>query len=601
MTPISAEDLDILIAHADADFAAQHLTEAMNGYRKVLASHPRHTHSLHMMGLACVQSKEIDEASSYLEHAIQTAPDSAVLWEHAGLVAAMKRSYLSAEAFYRRAIDLAGNTATLHRNLADCLRQLGRPVEAKVQFEKALAIEPDLHHAIRAIARISAELGEIDDAADYWMRAWTLDNSTLNDGLDLVAALTKARLTGPLCAAITQLRTRFSDDANALQSLAFVLCKNDRFGDTLDVARQGLAIDPQRGLLHHYAALALSTCGKIEESLQHCVEAARLTPDNPYIQHHLATIRLSRGEFNAGWQGYKAVYATSATRRTLVVPDFPDWNGEPVAGCRFLLVKDQGIGDEIQCIRFADWLHRQGATVDVLVSESVAPLAASLKGVQAVFTTMPPGPYEYWAHLLRIPEHMGLGLSTLPAISIPYLFATPEKVDHWRTYIETISPNNSHAARRRIGIVWAGEPRYPLDRFRSISLDAFIPLFELPEVTWFSLQKGMREQESERLENTFDVHTLGPDIADFTDTLAILQTLDLLITVDTSVAHLAGAAGRPVWLLVPAYAEWRWLKDRNDSPWYPSMRLFRQHNLADWEPVIEEVRDALQDWCCALS
>jgi ADP-heptose:LPS heptosyltransferase len=283
-------------------------------------------------------------------------------------------------------------------------------------------------------------------------------------------------------------------------------------------------------------------------------------------------------------------------RKHLDFPPFPEWNGEPVAGRQFLLVGEQGHGDEIQGIRFASWLHEQGATVDLLVSEPVAPLAASMKGVRTVLTSMPPGPYDYWAHLLRMPEHMGLDLSTLPGVTIPYLFAPPEKIRHWRKRIQAIAPDNPPVKRPRIGVVWAGNPTYIFDRYRSIGLDALRPLLELPGVRWFSLQKGEREREGEHLADALGFHTPGPGMDGYLDTLAILQTLDLLITVDTSVAHLAGAAGRPVWVLVPAYIEWRWLKDRTDSPWYPSMRLFRQRELGEWEAVIEEVRDALRDW-----
>ncbi len=147
--------------------------------------------------------------------------------------------------------------------------------------------------------------------------------------------------------------------------------------------------------------------------------------------------------------------------------------------------------------------------------------------------------------------------------------------------------------------MWAGGPHSSLDRFRSISIEALKRLFSHPGTTWFSVQKGDGERESESLAHEFDVHTLGPEIEDFTDTLAILHSLELLITVDTSVAHLAGAAGLPVWTLVPAYTDWRWLTDRADSPWYPSMRLFRQRELGQWGPVVEEVRDALREWCAA--
>ncbi|MGF6904105.1 tetratricopeptide repeat protein [Paraburkholderia sp. GAS348] len=588
-------DVDALVARADAFFSARRMTDAIVAYRQVLSVRPRDAHALHRMGLACVHTDDMERARGYMEQARQAAPDRPELWEHAGLLAALMGDHEPAEAFYRRAISLAGSTASLHRNLGDCLRQTGRLTEAMIHYEKSIEIDPRLHHAIRALARIHAQLGQLDSAAHYWRSAWTLEPASLNDGLGLIAVLAKAGRTHQLGNTITQIRTRFAGDAAALKALAFVLNTNDRFNDALSVARQGLAIDPHHPLLHHNAARALSICGKIAESRPHSMEAAQLLPDNPHMQFHLASVLLGLGEFAEGWKRYKWFYDLPDRQKEQVRPIFREWNGESVVGCRFLLVGEQGLGDEIQFIRFAEWLHRQEATVDVLVSKPIAELATSMTGVQTAFTTVPPGPYDYWCYMLRMPEHIKLDISMLP-VAMPYLTATPDKSRQWRSRIEAISSGRRHANGKRVGIVWAGSPNHVLDRYRSIRLDALKPLFGLAGVTWYSVQKGNHERESESLAHEYDLHTLGPAVNDFTDTLAILQTLDLLITVDTSVAHLAGAAGLPVWVLVPAYSEWRWLTNRTDSPWYPSMRLFRQRELAEWDPVVKEVQAALQLW-----
>ncbi|MFM0502807.1 tetratricopeptide repeat protein [Paraburkholderia caffeinilytica] len=588
-------DANALIARADAHFSAQRMTDAMSGYRKALAVRPHDAHALHRMGLACIHANQMDSARGYLEQALQAAPERAELWEHAGLLAAWRRDHASAETFYRHAISLSGNTASLHRNLADSLRLAGHLSEAITHYEKSIEIEPELHHAVRMLARINTQLGKVDDAANYWLRAWMLDATSLQDGLDLIAALAKACRTHQLDEAIAQIRTRFADDAAALTSLAFVLNTHDRFSDALSVARQGLTLDPQHPFLHHNAARALSISGNVIDSRPHSMTAAQRLPDNPYLQFHLAGVLLALGEFDEGWKQYRWFYEFPERENELVRPDFPEWNGEPVAGCQFLLVGEQGRGDEIQFIRFAEWLHRQGATVDVLVSPPIAKLAAGMKGVRTVLTAVPPGPYAYFCHMLRIPEHMKLDLPMLPVV-MPYLAATPEKVRNWQAHLDAVSPRRKHAHHKRIGVVFAGSPHHVLDRYRSIRLETLKPLFGLRGITWYSVQKGDREHESESIAHDCDLHTLGPTINDFTDTLAILQTLDLLITVDTSVAHLAGAAGLPVWVLIPAYSEWRWLTGRTDSPWYPSMRLFRQQTLGEWDPVVKEVQDALLAW-----
>jgi len=597
-TALDSDEIDVetLIARADADYSAFRMKDAESGYQRALASNPYNVHALHRMGLVCVHLEKIPEADAYLERALKADPARADLWEHAGLIAAMKGDYPRSEAFYRHAIDLSGSTATLHRNLADCLRLSGRLAEAKAQYKAALSIETDLHHATRAIARISAELGEVDDAADYWLAAWALDSSSLQDGFDLIAALAKAKRTAQASHAIAQIRTREADNPETLQALCLALYRADRFADMLSVARQGLEIDPRRVTLHHYAAHALSVRGRVAEALAYSREAVRLTPDDPVMQCQLACLELSQGDFKSGWARRNAAYAMPLTRATLVFPDFQVWNGEPVCGCRFLLVGEQGRGDEIQFSRFAEWLHRQGAIVDVLVSQPVAKIAASMRSVRSVFTTTPAGPYDYWSHMLRMPAHMNLDLSMLP-IAMPYVSAAPRHIDQWRQKLDVISPLAAHKKRTRIGVVWAGGTHTALDRFRSIGIETLKPLLSHPGTTWFSVQKGEHECDGVPLADQFDLHTLGPIIEDFTDTLAILETLDLLITVDTAAAHLAGAANLPVWVLLPAYSELRWLTDRTDSPWYPSMRLFRQRELGDWNPVVEEIREALTDWC----
>jgi Tfp pilus assembly protein PilF len=237
-------DVNAFVARADAHFSARRMTKAMIGYRKVLAVRPHDAHALHRMGLACVHTDEMDRARGYLEQALQAAPERAELWEHAGLLAALKGDHASAEVSYRRAISLTGGTASLHRNLADCLRLSGRLDEATTHYEKSIQIDSRGHHAVRALARICTELGKVQEAADYWQRAWMLDPASPQDGLDLIAALAKAGHSRALDDAIGQVRTRIADSADTLNSLAYVLNTHDRFSDALSVARQGLIINP---------------------------------------------------------------------------------------------------------------------------------------------------------------------------------------------------------------------------------------------------------------------------------------------------------------------------------------------------------------------
>jgi tetratricopeptide (TPR) repeat protein len=593
---LNPADVGAMMKRANAAFSARHMSEAACHYREVLAVSPNDAHALHHLALACVHTNAIDDANAHIGLALKAAPERAELWEHAGLIAALKREYVHAEACYQRAIDITGSTATLHRNLADCLRQLGRLPEAKPHYKIAIDLEPELHHAIRALARISKELGEIDDAADYWLRTWLIDPTCLADGLDLIAALKNAGRRGEIDAIAEKMESIFASDPSALGELAHALICADCFHKAGRVGKRGLEVDPHNANLHHQVTYAFTLLGAFAEMRAHSIEAARLSPGNVFMQYNLATTHLRLGEFSEGWKQYKWQQRLPHSP-PLDRPSSSEWHGERVKGCRFLLVGEQGCGDQIQFLRMADWLHREGAIVDVWVRVEIAELAWGANGVNAVWTEKPSVSYDYWCRMFRMPAYMRCDFTTLP-IATRYLSAPDERVHQWRAYIGGIAPTHGRK-RKRVGLVWAGDPNHGLDRYRSISLGALRPALEHARVTWFSIQKGEREREGEALAHELDFHTLGPVIANFSDTLAIVQTLDLVISVDTSVAHLAGAAGRPVWVLLPTCADWRWLANRTANPWYPSMRLFRQRVLGEWDTVVEEVRQALLEWCDA--
>ncbi|WP_144141589.1 tetratricopeptide repeat protein [Paraburkholderia sp. BCC1884] len=586
---------DDAIVRADGYFAARRMHEAARHYQAALARRPQDVHALHRMGLVSVHLDAFDQALAYLQRALRVSPGRADLWEHAGLMAALSGHYEVAESCYLKALDLVGGTASLHRNLADCLRQRGRPVDAIAHYECALSLDPNLHHAYRILALLNTEQGDIDAALKHWLHAWTRQPAASQEDLDRIVAILRTGRSTSLEATLHEIETRFADNPLAFKAMAYVLNTSQRYQPALEAARRGLAVDPDDVLLCHHAAWSLRRLGRVAESRPYSEKAARALPHDPRMQYHLAGILLCLGEFEEGWKLQQSFYEHEEHRALMFWPGFPAWHGEPVAGCRFLLVGEQGLGDQIQFLRFAEWLHGQGAIVDVLVDRPIAVLAASMTSISAVYVDMPDGPYTYWAHMFSIPRSMRLEPSMLP-IAMPYLTAALPEVRRWRTLIDAMSSRRGGLRKRRVGIVWAGSPELGLDGFRSIGLDRLTCLFSLPGISWYPLQKGPRERESETSELRFDIHTLGPFIRDFSDTLAILTSLDLLITVDSSVAHLAGAAGLPVWTLVPAYTDWRWMTERTDSPWYPSMRLFRQRELGDWAPVIAEVRRALSEW-----
>ncbi|WP_454874634.1 tetratricopeptide repeat protein [Paraburkholderia xenovorans] len=590
-----SNDVATITAHADACFAAGHHHEAIAAYGRVLAEQPHNVHALHRLGLASFRVDRPERSREYLDRALNIAPGRADIWEHRGLIAALGGELIAAEAFYHRAMSLGGGTASLHRNLGDCLKLSTRLAEACGHYLEALEREPALHHAVRALARISTELDRREDAADYWLRAWALDSTHLPDALELIAALSAAQRDAQLDDLLAGLRSRFAADAFALQQVAYALNGVERFRDAVSVALEGLGVDPHNGWLHHNASFAFNMLGEFSAMHAHAVEAARLMPDHPLMQFNLAAAQLRAGDFRNGWSQYRW-HDALPENRDLACPAYPEWRGEPVAGRRFLLVGEQGLGDQLQFLGMADWLHRHGARVDVWVEVPLGDVARLAAGVHAAWTTEPPGPYDYWCRMLRMPEPMKLDLPMLP-LATSYLRAAPAQVQRWRSRLDAIGPLAARGPfRKRVGIVWAGNPAYGLDRYRSIPLSQWLPVLEQTGVRWFSLQKGEAQNEAVAWRADIGLHGLGPEIGTFADTLAIVQSLDLVITVDTAVAHLAGACGTPVWVLVPTFTDWRWMTERDDSPWYPSARLFRQRELGRWDAVLEEVAHALREF-----
>ena len=589
------QELDILIARADACLAANQTPEAMQHYQRALELQPQHAHALHRMGTSCFRLQQTERSRQYLDQALTVAPERADIWEHRGILAAATHDRVAAEAFYHRALNLTGGTASLHRNLADCLRASGRLAEAQQHYTMALEREPGLPHAVRALARISTTLEQFPDAADYWLQACALDSIEPSDAVEFFAALSKAERHAQIDGVLAQLRERFATDGAGLERLAFALNGIHRFRDAISVAEQGIAVDPQNAWLHHNASFSFNMLGEFAPMRLHTIEAARLLPDNPSMQFILAATQLRLGDFEQGWKQYRW-HEALPENANLVRPGFPEWAGEPVAGRRFLLVGEQGLGDQLQFLRMADWLNRQGAQVDVWVDVPLGEVACGAAGVHAAWTTSPPEPYDYWCRMLRMPEHMKLTLSMLP-LAMPYLAVEQAKVRRWENRLDAIAGTRMNGARRkRVGLVWAGNPAYGLDRYRSIPLSQWQPLLGASDVQWFALQMGRAQDEAAALPADIDMHLLGREINSFADTLAIIESLDLVITVDTAVAHLAGASGRPVWVMVPACTDFRWMIGRSDSPWYPSARLFRQRELGQWDAPLDEVRTALLEF-----
>ncbi|MFL2770263.1 MAG: tetratricopeptide repeat protein [Rhodospirillaceae bacterium] len=447
---------------------------------------------------------------------------------------------------YSIAIEHHSGEADIHHGLAVIYRELGDEVKAIQMIDTALRIEPGHEPALFEKARMLQKRGNLNEAERLYLQLTAKNGSRLDAIFNRGVILFRQ---GNLKAAERWFRQAVKLDSgspHALTNLALIY----RYQGLFDVA---------------------------DRCLRHVI---KLHPDFVEAQWNLSNLELLLGELREGFK--RAEWRFKRPGFSYPARDLPLWKGEPMAGKRLLLVAEQGLGDTIQFIRFAKPLADQNIKVGVEAQVALHLLLATAIGVDEVLKPGEDGSaYDAWLPIMSLPYILGTTLDNIPA-DMPYLMG-PENID-------------SIALPRKkplIGFVWQGNPMHDNNRYRSIGLQAWGPVLATRGVQFVSLQFGVAGPDFIQFETEEAVIDVGTHLSDFARTAAVVQKLDLVITVDTAVAHLAGALGKPVWLLVSPANDWRWLTDRDDTPWYPSMRIFRSSVLKVWDDVMTEVAVAL--------
>ncbi len=393
----------------------------------------------------------------------------------------------------------------------------------------------------------------------------------------------------------------------ALMNLGIALSDLGTFDEASVRLEAALQLLPDSPEALQNVGMNLSRQGRWGEAITYYEQAARLQPDNPEVHRSLAYVLLGAGDYARGWPEHEWRLSCRPLRGVQINRTF--WNGDDFRDQTILLHYEQGYGDTLQFIRFAPLVKRRGGRVVLLCQPALLRLLARCPGIDLVFegTTYEPECHIH-APLMSLPAIFGTTLATLPA-QVPYLFADRVLVDHWRSelglalqletgadsLVQKRSGPGKTARPFLIGIAWQGRPEHDGDRRRSFALAQFAPLAELPGVCLISLQVGDGRDQVQAKGGRFPVIDLPMRRGrDFSETAAIMCSLDLVISPDTAVAHLAGGLGVPVWAALPYACDWRWLSRRDDSPWYPTMRLFRQARPGEWGPVFERMAEALK-------
>ncbi len=481
-----------------------------------------------------------------------------------------------AAAYFERALRLNPEAVELHNNIGTALQDLGRLDEAIGCFRKALALRPDLVESLDNLAGALQPQGKLDEARACYERALALRPNRVESLIGLGVVL---RAQGRLEEAVARYRRALAlspDHPDASSNLGVALVDLGRREEAITHHKKALAVQPGRAELHYNLGSALQRQGRYAEALACYGRALALKPD--YAQAHLnrSLALLLTGEFDEGWQEYEWRFTVARYDRKF---DQPLWSGEPLAGASILIHAEQGFGDTLQFVRYIPAVAERGGRVVLEVPASLVRLARTVAGASEVVAAGDPLPsFDCHCPLLSLPRVFKTNLATIPN-AVPYLRVPAESSAGWAERIPT-TPGP------RVGIVWAGTT------VGAIDLRLLQPLWEVDGVSWFSLQVGERSGDISSLGGV-KIADLSPWLVDFAETAAAICRLDLVISVDTSVAHLAGALGRPAWLLLRYPPEWRWLLEREDSPWYPTARLFRQRKEGDWPFVAREVAGAL--------
>ena len=565
--------------------------EALENFDRVLALQPNHAEALYNRGNALYELGRFEESLASYDRAIALRPNYAEALYNRGNALRTLRRFEKALASYDRAIALRGNHAESFSNRGLTLHGMKRFEEALVAFDGALAMRPNYPKALCNRGVTLHELKRFEEAIASYNGALAVQpnfpDALYNRGVTLHEL---KRFEEALASYDRAIAVR-PNYAEAFSNRGLCLHELGRVEEALGSHDHAIAIRPDYAEPHSCRGVILHEMGRFDEALTNYDRATTIRPDFAEAHYNAALGRLLAGDFERGWEEREWRWQTEQAPRW----NFPQpvWRGSiDIAGKSILLHAEQGYGDMIQFCRYAPLVAERGATVILEVPEPLHGLMNSLRGIARIVRRGEPLPhFDLHCPLLSLPLAFGTRLETIPSAT-PYLTVSSTSVSRWKI---PLGPKD----RPRIGLIWSGHPSHKNDHNRSMRFSALSPLLDC-DASFVSLQKDVRAADMTALTAQSNLLHFGDTLKNFSDTAALISNLDLVISVDTGVAHLAGALGRPVWVMVPFIPDWRWLLGREDSPWYPTARLFRQDETRGWDVVILRVHAALREFLRAF-
>ncbi|MGE3407547.1 MAG: DUF6165 family protein [Pirellulales bacterium] len=582
--PAAHDNLGIVLAKLGKQ------SEAEASFRESLRLNPNQGETHSNLGFALLKQKRWEDAVTSFRTAIKLNPDHEAAYKGLGRALTKLGKPDEAVACLREQVRLKPLLPQAHFNLAMALAELNKLDEAVACYREVLRLNPKSAEAYINLGNVLKSQGNYDESVATYQEALRLhpDRPETLNNLG-TAYLVQGNLQDAR-AQIERAKQLQPDRIESYINLGTVLAEQGLIEESLASYDEGMRREPNNAEVHYSLAVTLSKFSRFTDAQASFRKAIELKPDYAQAHTHHALLCLQMGDYQQGWAGYDWRWDCKEFG-TKPGGHRPMWDGSSLQGKKILLHAEQGLGDTLQFIRYAQLLKNQGAYVMLGCPKALAPLLNRYPGLDVCFVPGSPIPqYDVEAPLMSLPRLCGTTLDTVPR-RVPYLTADSRLIDAWRAELQAIPGF-------KIGIVWQGNPKYACDRQRSVPLRHFAPLAEVEGVQLISLQKGPGTEQLAAVADQFPVIDLGSRLDNetgaFMDTAAVMASLDLVISIDTSVTHLAGALEVPVWLALANFADWRWLRDRDDSPWYPTVRLFRQTTPGDWEDVFRRMAEELK-------
>jgi tetratricopeptide (TPR) repeat protein len=554
---------------------------------QALAIDPGHADSLQLMGLIALNAQQIDHAIEWLSRAIRQDPRPEYL-SAAGFALKQAGRLEDALAVFDRAVQLKPDDTELWKQFGGVLVALNRPAEALAAYQHVLTLDSGHVEAAHASGLLLYQMERFEEA----LVRFDLCNDVLPDHaptlFERARTLRALKRHKESLALYLHLHAQSPDDPTICNNIGDALLGLDRYDEGLAWFDKALKLRPDFVEVIVNKAFALFQLGRLDEAKVAYARAKMLDPRDTRSAWQLAHLHLLTGDFWRGWLEREARWKVLDFSPDYPKLSQPKWlGGEDIRGKTILVCIDEGLGDAQQFARYVPMLAARGANIVLVVQDALRPLLAGLPGVShcLAFGARELPPFDLHCPIMSLPLAFGTTLKTIP----PASYLPPLPAARVRAWGELLSAHD----RLRVGLVWSGNPRQGNDRNRSMPFRTLTPLLDL-NASFVSLQKDVRPNDKAVLATRADIIDLSAELTDFVETAAAIQNLDLVITVCTSVAHLAGTLGKETWVMLPYVGDWRWLVGRDDSPWYPSVKLFRQDETRDYAGVVARVRAALE-------